>query len=322
MRGYNVKAASRLSGLSAHTLRAWEKRYQVVQPARSDGRQRLYSPADIEKLSLLGRLTRQGHAIGTLAGLSLSELLSVAGAQPLTSGNAKSSPSENLEHLQGLLRSVELLDLDELDRQILKARIETPARLFALEVVSPLLGEVGRLVAEQQLDVSQEHALSAILRNHLGECLTQAQKLNPWQGAESPTPARILLATPEGEHHEFGILLAAIIAGSRGVPIRYLGPNLPAKSLVSAALSTGASLVVLGSVESECGPNKTFLMGYVETLYAGLRQGSSLPVPIWLGGNRVFAPGPELVKTGFRQFASLAAFDDELRKLEVAQRPR
>ena len=71
---YPIKVVSQMTGLSVHVIRAWEKRYHVVEPDRTDTNRRLYSVDDIEKLRLLNDASHLGHNIGRLANLSLSEL--------------------------------------------------------------------------------------------------------------------------------------------------------------------------------------------------------------------------------------------------------
>ena len=70
---YRISAAAKLTGLSVDTLRAWERRYQAVVPARGD-QQRGYSDSDVERLILLRAAVEQGHAISSVAGLQESEL--------------------------------------------------------------------------------------------------------------------------------------------------------------------------------------------------------------------------------------------------------
>ena len=69
-----IQVAARRSGLSQDTLRAWEKRYGVVEPARSGGRQRLYSDQDVERLRLLRSAVEEGRRISEVANLSAKEL--------------------------------------------------------------------------------------------------------------------------------------------------------------------------------------------------------------------------------------------------------
>ena len=75
---YRIGAVSRLTGVPADTLRVWERRYGVVEPVRTEGGSRLYSAHDVTRLGLIKRLVDAGHAIGTVANLSLEQLESRA----------------------------------------------------------------------------------------------------------------------------------------------------------------------------------------------------------------------------------------------------
>ncbi|NNM00458.1 MAG: MerR family transcriptional regulator, partial [Gammaproteobacteria bacterium] len=72
--GLRIGAVSRITDVPVDTLRAWERRYDIVTPRRSGSSARLYSPEDVERLKLIKRLIGHGHAIGSLAGLALGEL--------------------------------------------------------------------------------------------------------------------------------------------------------------------------------------------------------------------------------------------------------
>jgi DNA-binding transcriptional MerR regulator len=309
----NIKSVVHLSGLSAHTLRAWERRYKVVQPSRSKGGQRLYSMTDVEKLKSLAFLVDRGHAIGTIAKLTTKQLEALTLEAP--KANSQASQDNLLRHQESLLSALKLLDFDKLDRLILKARVDTPARVFVLDVVSPLLFAVGLLVEQNKLDIGQEHALSAILRNHLGDLLTQVQKLNPWTTAKHEDAPGFLFATAEGDLHEFGILLAAILTGSRGLSFRYLGPNMPAESLAKAAMNIGAKIVVLGSVQASTNRLACPMKEYVQLLSKLFKKSSYKGVSVWIGGYCDFDINSKKLSPGFKHCESLAQFDTELEKL-------
>jgi len=85
---FPIKVVSQMTGLSVHVIRAWEKRYHVVEPDRTDTNRRLYSEEEIEKLRLLNDASHLGHNIGSLANLSLSELKNLLSRE-------KISPPEN-----------------------------------------------------------------------------------------------------------------------------------------------------------------------------------------------------------------------------------
>ena len=87
---YPIRAVARRTGLTPHVLRAWERRYGAVEPARSGGGGRLYSNADILRFRLLARLVREGHAIGQVAHLPTDELVKW---RSLTGRRRQDSPS-------------------------------------------------------------------------------------------------------------------------------------------------------------------------------------------------------------------------------------
>ena len=82
---YRVGMVSKLTGLSTHTLRMWEKRYAAVVPERTEAGGRLYSDADVERLRLLHTLVQSGHSIGGIANLSDDDLRRMAAAFPRAS---------------------------------------------------------------------------------------------------------------------------------------------------------------------------------------------------------------------------------------------
>jgi DNA-binding transcriptional MerR regulator len=314
-RSLSVKAVSRLSGLSPHTLRAWERRYGVVEPGRSPNGRRVYSMADVEKLSLLGKLTQLGHSIGNLAPLAMKELSSLEGRSEQQLASARAAPSVELGTVQTeqeLLNALRALDLDEVDRRLLQARLATPVRSFVLEVAAPLMKEVGELVAHGKLGISQEHALSAILRNHLGELLAQSRRAGLSAGGSGLFRPALVFSTPEGDLHEFGILLAAILANARGFRSHYLGPNLPPSDLAQTTLKTSVRIVVLGCVEAAAQRLVRPLKEYVRLLAKQLAAGHPQGLEVWIGGHCDFDPQGARLAVPVFHIPSLPEFDARL----------
>ena len=100
---FNIHIASQLSGVAAATIRAWEKRYNVLTPQRADNGHRLYSEPDIEKLSILQQLTRQGLSIGKIAGLTNDELKTLLKENELTSIELFSTNDKDLIDMLSLI---------------------------------------------------------------------------------------------------------------------------------------------------------------------------------------------------------------------------
>jgi DNA-binding transcriptional MerR regulator len=272
--GYPIRAVAKMTGISLDTLRAWERRYEAVRPERGE-RGRVYRDRDVRRLMLLKELVGSGHAIGQIASLPdarLEQLLRGAGLPPEAGAPGEAGPIP--APLKPLFAAIEEFDAQSLDREFGKLALAHPPGTLVHEVVHPLLRRLGDGWEEGKFSVAQEHLVSAALRNLLGGMMRLYS---------SPrASAAVLLTTPSGELHEFGILCAALLAAGGGLRPVYLGPNLPPKEIVVAARKASATAVILGvCIES------TTLDDQVKTIARGL-PGTEL----WVGGREgVIADG-------------------------------
>jgi MerR family transcriptional regulator, light-induced transcriptional regulator len=260
---YPIRAVSRITGLALDTLRAWERRYKAVVPERSE-RGRHYSPAQIERLLLIGQLVQKGHAIGRIAPLPDEELKNLLVQQP---NQTAPEPEPVLEILAPILAAIEDFDsaraLDELSR--LAAIL--PPRGLVYQVAVPLMQEVGARWHDGTLAISQEHLVSQMLRTLLGSMVRLFRPSNP--------ATKMVFATPAGESHEFGILASAMLASMAGIEPVYLGPDLPAREIAEAAHRVSAGVIVLGiAVMTETTAEE------VRKVAAAMPEG----VELWIGG--------------------------------------
>jgi DNA-binding transcriptional MerR regulator/methylmalonyl-CoA mutase cobalamin-binding subunit len=302
-----LATVARLTGLSPDVIRVWERRYGVVHPIRGPRGARLYQVADVERLHLLAAAVSAGRSIGDVAHLELSELkalvttevptLAVATVpQPL--GRVNGQGSINAE----LLAAVERYDERRVEELLGDALIALGVRPLIDRVLVPLLHEVGERWLRGTFTVAHEHFLSAILRNLLAQLLRVRRSY-----ADVP---QCLLATPQGEPHEFGILLVALVLADIGVGMRYLGTNVPAPELVEAARTLGVRVVGLSFVHSA---NRSRAVAYLRTV------AKTLPphVDVWAGGQEA----PTVVELSGCQrcvvFSSLHAVADRAQSLSA-----
>lgn len=235
-----------MTGINENTIRAWERRYSVVEPERSDDGRRLYSRKDVEKLSLLWKLVQKGHLIGQIATLSLVQLKKMDGEHGTPSHAARElAPNSAKEqvHLETIISSLKKFDLDAIHHSLQKARFELSPRDIITRLVLPLLKEVGNQVMDSKLNISQEHLLSSLLRDHLGNVY---QSLSPYEYKTKSLQTRVIITTREGDLHEFSILLAAILCRIHGYETYYLGPNMPMSDLAHACEQFKINFVILG----------------------------------------------------------------------------
>lgn len=243
-----IAVVERRTGVSQHVLRAWERRYRVVEPARDAAGERLYSDADIERLRLVRELTAGGRRVGQVATLALEELRELAARDaseavvpPRASGTVERAPAhddaEAAEHLAMCRDAVDRLDSATAHALLIRASVALGPRRFVDGVAVPLLRGVGDAWEQGALRPMHEHGMSVAMRRVLS-----------WLVEALPAPGDaplVVVGTPAGQRHEFGAMLAAVVAAARQWRVVYLGPDLPADEIAHGALVAGADVVAL-----------------------------------------------------------------------------
>lgn len=258
---FSIKAVSEATGLGVETLRAWERRYGVVVPARDSSGRRSYSADDVIRLRRLREATDRGHPIGRLAGLTDSELGRLLG----DSGRDQTAGVL----LERILRAVQASRIDECEQALLIAVATLPPRRLMHDVLSPLLQAVGERWRKGELSIAQEHIVTAMVRRHVALLLQTFNSCASRPG--------IVFATLPGERHELGLLMAATTCASQGYKAHYLGPDLPPKEIASFASSTRSSVVALSIVAVD-------QLDAVPSMLAEIVDGTAKQAAVWLGG--------------------------------------
>jgi hypothetical protein len=199
-----------------------------------------------------------GNRISLVARLELAELKRIAaGAEGRPAG-----------HPDEILAALDRFDGGGVQRLLSMQLSALGAARFAREIAVPLVREIGERWANGQMRVAQEHLATGVLRSLLGSALapTAASILGP----------TIVFATPTGERHELGLLMAALTALGAGANPVYLGVELPVEDLLSAVEGTGAVVLALSLV--------TVLTTQAIRTVSALRGGLPGAVHLWLGG--------------------------------------
>lgn len=236
-----MQVVTRRTGLSPAVLRMWERRYGVVRPTRTAKGRRLYSDEDVERLRLLARVTHGGRTIGQVAALSLDDLtelvrLDVAQERarvPSDSGMpAQRIVADGLAH-------IERLEAAPFEHLLRRALLALPATSFLDDVVVPILHETGDRWRKGAFRPVHGQLAAVVLRRVLDGFIGVPAR------AGAP---EVITATPAGQHHELGALLAAAAAAVEGWAVTFLGANLPAVDIADAVRTTGAPVLALSIV--------------------------------------------------------------------------
>jgi len=240
-----IQVVARRTGLTVDVLRAWEKRYSVVEPGRSEGGRRLYSDDDIERLRLLRRASKAGRRISQVSSLGTDELATLVREDERE--EVESGPEEALGeataaelYLKTCLAATERMDAEELEAVLNRALLTLNSQTFIDGLAAPLMRKVGDAWSQGDVRPAHEHVASAVLQRVMARLL---DGLQPVTGAPN-----VVVGTPAGQSHEFGALFAAATAGALGWRVTYLGPNLPAEDIAMAVRDTGADMVALSIV--------------------------------------------------------------------------
>lgn len=297
-----IGVAVQRTGLSADVIRVWERRYGAVRPGRGPGGQRVYTDADIERLRLLHAATRAGRSIGQVAGLDAAELgqLVAEDARARAPGDAGGDDGAGSRAVRDALELTLALDASRLDLMLRRSAAVLGVGSFVEEVAAPLLHRVGAEWHAGRLGVGQEHLVSSVLHDIVADTM---RALVPQPGAP-----RVVVATPAGERHVIGAAAAGAAAAAEGWEVVYLGADLPARDIASAAVAAHARLVAVSVVHA----------GDRERLLAELRElRETLPraVPVWAGGAGAALMAPALEEIGVQVGPDLRALLEELRRI-------
>ncbi|MCP4911988.1 MAG: MerR family transcriptional regulator [Oligoflexia bacterium] len=226
---YSIKNVSMMTGISVHTLRAWEKRYGVVNPERGDNGRRFYSEADVEKLELISFIVKAGEAIGQVQKLSLEEL-------KVKADLLKDSVIKEIETRDFLIASTVLdsalrsglkeIILHELQSVVLKVNKNTESiKRLMRQVILPFTKKVFELHQSKNADDRQ---LSQSLLTFLVHILKQVMgaSVEAFQGSTEPQGKKVLIGTVGSNENEIDALICAINAYINGKEAVYVGQVL------------------------------------------------------------------------------------------------
>jgi DNA-binding transcriptional MerR regulator/methylmalonyl-CoA mutase cobalamin-binding subunit len=233
--GLRIGELSRRVGVTPEVLRAWERRYGVLQPRRSRSGQRLYTADDEARIrEMLGHM-EGGYSPAVAARLATAPL-EAAAPEP-------APPPGDLAALRDELRDA-LHGLDEargeaaFDRLLAAFALDTVLR----EVVLPFLADLGEQWSRGTVTVGQEHFATAVIAGRLHAL---------GRGRDAGVGPRAVLACPSDERHDLGLLCFALALRGRGWRVCYLGADTPTDAIAGIADELDAEIVVLGAVRAE-----------------------------------------------------------------------
>ena len=253
-----IRTICSLTGVNAMTLRAWERRYGLVRPARTPKGHRLYTHQDVERIRRVQVLVQRGVPISRVRDLLDTSPEAADALRP-------QGPWRGYhDRMAAAISQFDERELDQVYDEVLSIHaIEKITR----NMILPLLVHLGERWQNLPGAIAEEHFFAMYLRSKLGARLQHRTRY--------ATGPRIVAACAPGEQHEIGLLLFALEAHQAGLQTVLLGANTPLEDVVIALRRSGGDAIVISS-SVEPAP------GFIErALPALVRQ---VDVPVFVGG--------------------------------------
>jgi DNA-binding transcriptional MerR regulator len=222
MAKYSIKELENLSGIKAHTIRIWEKRYNLIKPDRTDTNIRYYCDTELKRLLNVAILNRHGIKISNIAHLTDAEL-----TEKVVS--VSSDPSNAETNIENMVLA--MVDMNEarfekiLSRYIMNEGFENAV----VKIIFPFFEKIGLLWQTGSINPAHEHFVSNLFRQKLMVAIDNLSV------TDNQTAKRFVLFLPEGEYHELGLLFYYYLVKKSGKLIYYLGSSVPYNDVVETA---------------------------------------------------------------------------------------
>lgn len=271
MADYKIKDIEILTGIKAHTIRIWEKRYGILIPERTDTQIRTYTDQDLSYLLNISLLNKNGHKISKIAELSEQEIHQMV--WDIKMQRTVDFTEEKL--ILALLHSDETLFTETLQVLIDEKGL---ARTFSEDLI-PFLDRIGVMWLVNSISAAQEHFISNLIRQKI---ISEIDK----QVIPTDKSFPIMLYLPEHDWHEIGLLFYQYLLRSKGFHTVYLGQSLPYDSLIDCIQRIQPKAIISSWLTAI---DKPFLLSYFKRL-----KKDAPGVDLYAGGAQINLNAPDL----------------------------
>ncbi len=231
MADYSVAEVEAITGIKAHTLRVWERRYNFIRPSRTETNIRYYTDYELRLLVSVSLLIRSGFKISKIDKMSYDEI-----NQEVTKV-INSRDVQDTEEISSLTLCMMNLDENTFNHIFQRMLIRKGLLKTITEVIYPFLTNAGFLWSSNQISPIHEHFITNLIRQKI----IAATDTLPVARIHSP---EIVMFLPTGENHEIGLLIANFIARNLGWKVYYLGQNVPVDDLKDLNTLTRAKFIL------------------------------------------------------------------------------
>lgn len=294
-KSFSIRDLENLSGIKAHTIRIWEKRYHLLQPERTATNIRTYSLSSLQKLLNITLLYNNGYKISKIAKLEEDNI-------PQLVNEIIARNSEKHHAINAFKLAMVNFDSAHFFQTFNSLMVERNFREIFNKVFIPLLNELGLLWQTNTISPAHEHFITSLIKQKIYIHTEKFQKLEP-----TKTDKVFVMFLPENEIHEVGLLFLNYEIVSRGYKTIYLGQSMPLENMVDL-LNYYENLHFVSYFTVS--PNKDEINKYLEDFYKILNtKGNS---KLWLLGFQSQYITNQQKLEGLRVFNSIEQFTTAL----------
>ena len=291
---FSIKDLENLSGIKAHTIRIWEKRYNVLEPTRTDTNIRLYDLASLQKLLNITLLHNHGYKISKISKYPPEKI-------PQLVREIVSEKSAKSHAISAFKMAMMNFDHTKFFSTYNTLLAEKSFREVFYEVFIPLMTELGLLWQSDTITPAHEHFLSYLIKQKLMINTEKVQVLEP-----TKLDKVFVLYLPMNEIHELGIMYLNYEILDHGYKTIYLGESVPTDSLND--LNKYFDNIIFVSYMT-VQPDKEHVNDYIKEIQQTVLKDDS---EIWLIGRMVDEIKPSTLNSATRVFGSIADLVKEL----------
>jgi DNA-binding transcriptional MerR regulator len=224
-----------LSGIKAHTIRIWEKRYHLLEPSRTETNIRSYSDDDLRRILNVALLIKNGYKISNVVALDEAKMQS----EVIRFNRSVDDPEKNIDQLVYYMVNLDTIGFNQL---LDKISDELGFSKTIQQVIFPLFERIGILWQAGSIFIAHEHFVSILIRNKL---ISETAKFKPGEST-----GNILIFLRENEMHELGLLFFNYLAAQEGLKGVYLGQNLPFNDLANFLINTEFDFICTSFIQA------------------------------------------------------------------------
>ncbi len=228
---YSINDLEKITGIKAHTIRIWEKRYNVVSPQRTDTNIRFYSDEDLKRLLNISTLNKHGFKISDIVKMGYDSVCQKVLDISNTSSNHETS-------INNLIVSMIEMDEDKFEKVLSSAIIKIGFEKTITHIIYTFLEKVGVLWQVGTINPAQEHFITNLIRQKL------IIAIDGQESFPKPDAKTFLLFLPENELHELGLLFYSYMIKRAGHKVIYLGQSVPLKDILEVIKIREADYII------------------------------------------------------------------------------